>query len=158
MLLDPGKGQLLFRLKDVEMISQLVQGAFPNYTQLIPESSTTRIQLRVQDFLRAARTASIFARDGSGIIRLHMQPGTPGTLQVVARAEEVGEGSADLEAAVEGEEAKIAFNSRYLIDVLGVISEEQVSLEVTTPSSPGMLHPADSDRYTHVIMPMFVQW
>ena len=158
MLLDPDKGQVLFRMKDVEMVSQLIQGAFPNYAQLIPETSTTRTDLAVQEFLRATRTASIFARDGSGIIRLHMLPGEPGTLQVVARAEEVGESTVELEAAVEGEEAKVAFNSRYLMDVLGAISQERVSLEVTTPSSPGMIRPIDSESYVHVIMPMFVQW
>ena len=77
---------------------------------------------------------------------------------MVARGEEVGENNTDLKAEVEGDEAKIAFNSRYLLDVLGVIGEDQVALEVTTPSSPGVLRPVDSDSYVTVIMPMFVQW
>ena len=158
MVLDPGKGQVLFRLKDVEVISQLIQGAFPNYSQLLPQSYTTRADVGVQEFLRAARTASIFARDGAGIIRIHIAPGEPGTLQVAARAEEVGENSTELTTNVEGEEAKVAFNSRYLMDVLGAISEERVAVEVTTPSSPGVLRPSGSDTYVNVIMPMFVQW
>ena len=64
-------------------------------------------------------------------------------------------------AEVEGEEAKVAFNGKYLLDVLGAISEERVFLEVTTPSSPGVLRPVSpvsSDSYVNVIMPMFVQW
>ena len=161
MLLDATKGQVLFRLKDVEVISQLIQGTFPNYAQLLPESYTTRASLPVQEFLRATRTSSIFARDSSGIVRLHVRPGEEGTLQVVARAEEVGENNTDLGAEVEGEEAKVAFNGKYLLDVLGAISEERVFLEVTTPSSPGVLRPVSpvsSDSYVNVIMPMFVQW
>ena len=65
---------------------------------------------------------------------------------------------AKIEAVVEGEEAKIAFNGRYLIDVLGVINEQQVALEITSPSSPGVIRPIGMDNYVHVVMPMFVQW
>ena len=114
--------------------------------------------MSVQDFLRTTRTAAIFARDGSGIVRLHMQPGSPGSVQVLARAEEVGENAAELDAQVEGEEAKIAFSSKYLLDVLGVLRQDEVALEVTTPSSPGVFRPVGSDSYVHVVMPMFVQW
>ena len=71
----------------------------------------------------------------------------------------MGENNTDLGAEVEGEEAKVAFNGKYLLDVLGAISEEKVALEVTTPSSPGVLRPVNSDgSYVNVIMPMFVQW
>ena len=62
------------------------------------------------------------------------------------------------EAAVEGGEGKIAFNSRYLSDVLAVIGERKVALEMTTSSSPGVIKPVDDDQYVHVVMPMFVQW
>ena len=156
--LAPERGQVMFRPKNVEMVSQMIQGTFPNYSQLIPQSYATRAELKVQDFMRAARAAAIFARDGSGIVRLHIQPGSPGVLQVQARVEEVGENVAELDATVEGGEAKVAFNSKYLQDVLGAIDDEQVALEVTTPSSPGVLRPASSDGYVHVVMPMFVQW
>ncbi|GAG38402.1 unnamed protein product, partial [marine sediment metagenome] len=65
--LNPNKSQVLFRLKNVNLVSQLIQGAFPNYSQLIPQSYTTRVIVSVAEFLQATRTASIFARDGSGI-------------------------------------------------------------------------------------------
>ena len=158
ILLAPERGQVLFRLKGTEMVSQLIQGTFPNYGQLIPANYTTRAELRVQEFLRAARSAAIFARDGSGIVRLHIQPGSPGVLEVQARVEEVGENVAEIDATVEGGEAKVAFNSKYLQDVLGAIDTEHVALEVSTPSSPGVLRPANSESYVHVVMPMFVQW
>ncbi len=159
--LNPNKSQVLFRLKNVELISQLIQGTFPNYSQLIPQSSNTKVIVNVADFLRATKTASIFARDGSGIVRLVITPGgemSPGKLSVSARSEEIGDDVGEIDATVEGEEAKIAFNGKYLTDVLSVLSEVQVALETTNPSSPGLIRPVGTDNYTHVVMPMFVQW
>jgi len=159
--INPNKSQALFRLKNTELVSQLVQGAFPNYAQLIPQSYSTRAVVDVAEFLRATKTASIFARDGSGIIRLVIAPGgelTPGKMTVSARSEEVGDDVGEIDAMVEGEEVKIAFNGKYLTDVLGVLGEAQVALEATNPSSPGVIRPVGVDNYIHVVMPMFVQW
>jgi len=158
---NPNKSQALFRLKNIELVSQLVQGTFPNYAQLIPQSYNTRVVVDVAAFLRAAKTASIFARDGSGIVRLVIAPGaelTPGKMTVSARSEEIGDDVGEIDAIVEGEEAKIAFNGKYLVDVLSVLREPQVALETTNPSSPGVIRPVGVDNYIHVVMPMFVQW
>jgi DNA polymerase-3 subunit beta len=158
---NPNKSQALFRLKNIELVSQLVQGTFPNYAQLIPQSFNTRMIVSVAEFLRAAKTASIFARDGSGIVRLVISPGgktAPGKVIVSARSEEVGDDVGEIDATVEGEEAKIAFNGKYLNEVLTVLREPQVALETTNPSSPGVIRPVGVDNYIHVIMPMFVQW
>ncbi|MFC1965662.1 DNA polymerase III subunit beta [Chloroflexota bacterium] len=158
---NPNKSQALIRLKDIELVSQLVQGAFPQYNQLIPQSYNSRAEVDVAEFLRAARTASIFARDGSGIVRLVITAGselTPGKLTVSARSEEIGDDVGEIDAVVEGEESKIAFNGKYLIDVLSVLRESKVALETTNPSSPGVIRPVGVDNYTHVVMPMFVQW
>ncbi len=159
--LNPNKSQVLFRLKSTELVSQLVQGTFPNYSQLIPKSYNTRVMVNVADFLRATKTASIFARDGSGIVRLVVTPGSeanPGRLAVSARSEEIGDDVGEIDATVEGADAKIAFNGKYLTDVLSVLHESQIALEITNPSSPGLLRPVGTDNYTHVVMPMFVQW
>ncbi len=155
------KSQMLFRLKDIELVSQLVQGSFPQYSQLIPQSYNTRAVVDIAQFLRATKTASIFARNGSGIVRLVIAPGgkaTQGKLTIAARSEEIGDDVGEIDAVVEGEEAKIAFNAKYLTDVLSVLHEQQVALEVTTPSSPGVIRPVGVDNYVHVVMPMFVQW
>jgi DNA polymerase-3 subunit beta len=161
IMLNPNKSQVLFRLKNSQLISQLIQGAFPNYNQLIPQSYTTRVIVNVADFLQATKTAAIFARDGSGIVRLMVTPGgelNPGKLSVSARSEEIGENKGEIDATVEGDEAKIAFNGKYLTDVLNVLHETQVALESTSPSSPGLIRPVGADNYQHVVMPMFVQW
>jgi DNA polymerase-3 subunit beta len=159
--LNPNKSQVLFRLKSVELVSQLVQGTFPNYSQLIPKSYNTRVIVNKDDFLRATKTASIFARDGSGIVRLVVTPGSelnPGKISVSARSEEIGDDVGEIDATVEGDDSKIAFNGKYLTDVLSVLKEAQVALETTSPSSPGLIRPVGTDNYTHVVMPMFVQW
>ena len=155
------KSQVLFRLKDAEIVSQLLQGSFPNYSQVIPQSYTTRAVVEISEFLRITKISSIFARDASGIIRLVITPGaelTPGKVTVSAQAEEVGDNVGEIDALIDGEEAKIAFNVKYLADVLSVLTQSQVALEVTTPSSPGTIRPIGVDNYVHVIMPMFVQW
>jgi len=161
IMVNLNKSQALFRLKNAELVSQLVQGTFPQYAQLIPQSYNTRAVVGVAEFLRATKTASIFARDGSGIVRVMIVPGgelTPGKLTISARSEEIGDNVGDIDAVVEGEEAKIAFNGKYLVEVLSVLHEPQVALETTNPSSPGVLRPVGVDNYTHVVMPMFVQW
>jgi DNA polymerase-3 subunit beta len=157
----PSKGQALFRLDNVELVTQLIQGTFPNYSQLVPQAYDTRAVVDLKEFLGAARTASIFARDGSGIIRIQVAAGTEdaeGKLSILSRAEEVGENQGEIDAQVKGPEAKIAFNGRYLSDVLDVLDEAEVALETTTSSSPGVLRPIGNDQYVHVVMPMFVQW
>ncbi len=155
------KSQVLFRLKDAEIVSQLIQGSFPNYSQVIPQSYTTRAVVDISEFLRVTKMSSIFARDASGIVRLVITPGselTPGKVTVSAQAEEVGDNVSEVDALTDGEEAKIAFNVKYLSDVLSVLSQAQVALELTTPSSPGTIRPIGVDNYVHVVMPMFVQW
>ena len=155
------RSQVLFRLKEAEIVSQLIQGSFPNYSQVIPQSYTTRAVVDISEFLRVTKMSSIFARDASGIVRLVVTPGselTPGKITVSAQAEEVGDNVSEVDALTDGEEAKIAFNVRYLSDVLSVLSQAQVALELTTPSSPGTIRPIGVDNYVHVVMPMFVQW
>lgn len=165
MRINPQRTQVLFAMTDIEMTAQLIQGTFPNYNQLIPAEYNTRVVLGVDEFSREARIAAIFARDGSGIIRLQIAPGEggmPGQLTISARADEVGTNDGQLDAQVEGDGSRIAFNSRYLQDVLGILSG-RVALEMTSPSSQGVFRPVDErgapePGYVHVVMPMFVQW
>ena len=159
--LNAQKSQVLFKLKGIEMVSQLIQGAFPNYSQLIPQTYGTKARIDVAEFLRAIKMAAIFARDGSGIARIIVTPGATveaGKITISARADEIGDNVGEIDALVDGEAAKIAFNARYLADVLSVVKQAQVSLEVSTPSNPGVIRPVGVDNYDHVVMPMFVQW
>lgn len=161
VVVNPARSQALFRLKNIELVSQLIRGTFPNYAQLIPRSYATRTVVAIDDFLRATRSASIFARDGSGIVKIQVTPGSelkPGKMTISTRAEELGDNVGEIDALVDGEEAKVAFNVKYLTDVLNVLHDGQVALETTSPSSPVIIRPVGATNYIHVIMPMFVQW
>jgi DNA polymerase-3 subunit beta len=162
MAINAARSQVLFRLKTVEVVATLIQGTFPNYSQLIPQSYASRAEIDMKQFLQETRIAAIFARDGAGIVRLQMEPGegenAVGKLTISARAEEIGDHRGDMDAKLDGEASKIAFNSRYLQDVLSVLESQQVVLETTNPSSPGVIRPLGDERYVHVVMPMFVQW
>ena len=161
LMVTPSRSQIMIHLNNIEVVSQLIQGTFPNYSQLIPQDYTSRAVVDLQEFTRATRAASIFARDGGGIIRLHIAPGSdssPGKISVASRAEESGDNHGDIDASVEGEESKIAFSARYLTEVLGVLGRGEIALETTTASSPGVLKPIGSEDYVHVVMPMIVQW
>jgi len=150
-----------FRLDTSEVVTALVQGTFPDYEKLIPPSYGTKATVDLSSMVQATRAASIFARDGSGIIRIIVSPGEDdggGAVKVISRAEEVGSNENELDAKVEGEETKVAFNSKFLMDVLNVMNGDDVDLETTTPSSPGVFRSGKHEGYTHVVMPMFVQW
>lgn len=153
--------QALFRMANIEVVTQLVQGTFPDYEKIMPVSHTTRADIDLQRIVQATRAASVFARDGSGIIRMVMTPaenGGDGSVAVSSRAEEMGDNKGVVIAKVEGEESKIAFNARFLTDVLNVMRGDDVIVETTTPSSPGLFRSDKLTGYSHVIMPMYVQW
>lgn len=161
IVITPQRSQILFKMKNTEVVSQLIQGTFPNYSQLIPESRDTRVVVSLSELQRATKTAAIFAKDGSGIVRLQVElagSGPSGKLVISSRAEEIGDNEGEIQAEIEGAPGRIAFNSRYLADVLNVIAQEKVALEITTSSSPGLIKASDDDNNIHVVMPMFVSW
>ncbi|MCH7511262.1 MAG: DNA polymerase III subunit beta, partial [Chloroflexi bacterium] len=142
MTFNATRTQALFKLKNIELVAQLLQGTFPNFSQLIPDSHESRAVVDVSEFLRETRIASIFARDGSGIIRIQCIAGeelAPGKMTISARAEEIGDNMGEIDAAVEGDAAKIAFNSKYLQDFLQVLDGGRVALETNGPSKQGVL-------------------
>lgn len=162
MAINANRSQVLFRLPEVEVVATLIQGTFPNYGQLIPQSYATRATIDMRQFLQETRIAAIFARDGAGIVRVQLEPGegsAAGKLTISARAEEIGEHRGDLDVKIEGDASKIAFNSKYLQDVLQALDGvDEVALETTSASSPGVIRPIGDTSYVHVVMPMFVQW
>ena len=141
LMVTPSSNQALCRVGDVEIVTSLIAGNFPDYDRLIPQSYKTRVALNSDEFLRATRTAAVFARDDSHVIRLQMagsEEDAPGCLMVSARAVEVGNNEGRLDVSVEGDDARIAINSKYLIDVLEAIGGD-VAIEITSATSPGVL-------------------
>lgn len=159
MIIPSHRNQVFFHMTDIDLVSQLVDGTFPNYKQIIPKTYTTRTVVNTQDLLKAIRVAFLFARDAANIVRLNIIPngGTEsGRVVISATSAELGDNVNELEASIEGEPIEIAFNAKYLIDVLSVIDAAQVSVETTTPSSPGVFKPVGSSDFIHVIMPMHI--
>jgi DNA polymerase III subunit beta len=157
MVLPSGRGQAVFRLKEAELSSSLIDGTFPDFQPIIPRSYNTHAVLSTAQFLKACKAADIFARQASHSARLTITPGAgsePGKLQVNATAAETGQGETVIDASVEGAAIEIAFNVKYLVDVLTVVNTPNVSLETTGPASPGVIRPVGREDFTHVIMPM----
>jgi DNA polymerase-3 subunit beta len=157
MTLPPNRGQVIFRAKNVELVSQLIEGTFPDYKSIIPTNHTTRSVLSTSAFLHACRAADIFAREAAHSARLRISPGSelePGKVEVFATAAETGSNETVVDATIEGEGIEIAFNVRFLVDVLSVLDAPNVALETTNPSSPGVIRPVGNDDFLHVIMPM----
>ena len=159
MTVAPNRSQVFFRMANIDLVSQLVEGAFPDYKQIIPKSRATHTTVDVAQLLQAVKIASFFARDAANVIRVRITPGDQGMggkLTVLANSAELGDNVTEISAAVEGEAIEIAFNAKYLTEVLSVINTPQVSLETSSPSSPGVMRPVGDPNFVHVIMPMHI--
>lgn len=157
MLLPANRGQVIFRTADLELVSQLIEGTYPDVKGIIPNGYGTRAVLPTSSFLKACRAADIFARESAHSARLRLTPGSdlePGTLEISATAAETGSNEAIVDATIEGDPLEIAFNVRFLIDVLSVVDTPNVALETNTASSPGVMKSVGRDDFLHVIMPM----
>lgn len=154
-----GKSDARGSFHRVELVSQLIDARFPDYHAIVPKSHTTRTTVDTAALLNASRVAYLFARDNANIIRLAVLPGNGDSvskMRLTATSSEMGDNENEIDAMVEGDELEIAFNARYLIDVLGQIDEPQVVLETTQSTRPGTIRPVGmgEDEFLHVIMPM----
>lgn len=156
--LPDGRGQVMFNLNSVVVVSQLIDGTFPDYEAIIPRGYDTMTLAYTDDLLAACRSSEVFAKDSANTARMMIEPSgnptVPGRVIVAGRSQEKGDAEAPLDASVEGTAVEISFNIRYLIDVLSVIAEDQVVIETSGPSAPGVVRPAGRDDFIHVIMPM----
>ena len=153
VVLAGGRNQVLFHLDGIDLVSRLIDGQFPNYQQIVPQSHTTRAVLDREELLRAVRPAALIAHESANIVKLQIgADGEPGI--TVSASAEVGDHVGQVEAAVEGDGTTIAFNARYLADVLTNVAAEQFALELNGPLSPGVFKPVGDDRYIHVVMPV----
>ncbi len=154
----PGRSQVMFHLEAVDMVSQLIDGKFPDYEQIIPRTHSTVTQVYSLELLRACKYVDTFAREAANTIRVKIVPGdtnaVPGQMVVAAQSQEKGDNQWPLDASVDGPGLEVSFNVRYLLDVLNVIGEEQVVLETNGASSPGVLKPLGRQDFVYVVMPM----
>ncbi|MFZ5853716.1 MAG: DNA polymerase III subunit beta [Chloroflexota bacterium] len=153
IVLAPARNQVLFHLDGVDLVSRLIDGQFPNYQQVIPAGHTTRAVVDREELLKAVRLAALIASESANIVKLQVGvEGEPGV--VVSANAEVGDNEGRVEAQVEGDGTTIAFNARYLTDVLQNVAAEQFAIELNGPLSPGVFRPVGEERYVHVVMPV----
>jgi DNA polymerase III subunit beta len=158
MVLPKGRGQVVFRVKDVEVVSQLIDGTFPDYQQIIPRSYKSRTLVSTSSLLKACKQAEIFAREGSNVARFNIKTAQgemqPSEVEISATSEETGKNETIVEATVDGGGLLIAFNVKFLREALEVIRTPNVALETSAPNAPGVVRPVGDDQFLHVIMPM----
>ncbi len=169
-------GEAMFRIgDDIEMITQLIAGTYPDYKSLVPENADSTMTIPVEGIAQLARSMQVIAREGSAIVRMVASDiEGQGRLTLSANAEDLGNSQGSLDIDLEGEEGKIAFNVRFLSDLVnhsqGGTSNpvetdgdstpvaENLILSITTPSSPAVFRHSSHPGFTHVVMPMYVQW
>ena len=157
MVLPKGRGQVVFRMKEVELVSQLIDGTFPDFEQIIPRAFKSRTILSTPALLKACKQAEIFAREGSNVARFNIKTSgelEPGSVEISAQSEETGSNETVVAATIDGVGLLIAFNVKYLREVLEVIKSPNVALETSAPNAPGVVRPVGDDNFLHVIMPM----
>ena len=158
MVVPKGRGQVVFRVKDAELVSQLIDGTFPDYQQIIPRSYKSRTLVSTASLLKACKQAEIFAREGSNVARLDIKAAQgemePSEVEISATSEETGKNETIVEATVDGSGVLIAFNVKYLREALEIIKTPNVALETSAANAPGVIRPVGEDDFLHVIMPM----
>jgi DNA polymerase-3 subunit beta len=153
IVLAHSRNQLLFHVEGIDLVTRLIDGQYPNYQSVLPASHATRAVLDREELLRAVRPAALIAHESANIVKLGVGLEGDPAITVSANAE-VGDHIGRVEAAVEGDGTTIAFNARFLADVLTNVDAEQFALELNGPLSPGVFRPIGDDRYVHVVMPL----
>ncbi len=147
------ENQVKFVIAGVEIVSRLIEGQFPNYEQVIPKESTKKLEISTSEFSAATKRVSILASEKSNSVRYKF---SKGKVVISANTPDMGEAKEDFEIPYNDEEMQIAFNSKYVLDVLKNIGTENMFLELTQPLNPGVFKPTNEADYLCVIMPMRV--
>lgn len=156
----PNQTQLFVTVPDITFMTRLIDGTFPDLKQIIPRDWSTRTVVGRESLLDATRRAAIFARSNNDVVKFEIVPPGEdediGRLTVTANAADTGDNRDDVDAQIEGGTLQVAFNGRYLNDLLSVLKSSSVALELSGPNSAGVFKPIERDDYVHVIMPMVI--
>lgn len=144
--------QVLFKISEVELVTRLIEGTYPDYRKLIPQNFATEAVLKRADFVNITKVSSLFARESAGSVTIHLDP-QANTVSIRSIASQLGENTASAEAQVTNG-GSITLNSKYLLDALGTLSGNEVRLRFNGKLEPCILQDAASDDYIHVIMPL----
>jgi DNA polymerase-3 subunit beta len=145
-----GAHRAAFLGENASLVTQLIEGQYPNYQRVIPQEYTRRWVLMVEEFRDALRRAYLIAKSNANKVYLR----TEGEKLVITAQGDAGEAKEAVDLVREGDDLEIAFNAKYLLDVLDVLESEGVAVELTEALRPAVFKPADRTDYLCVIMPM----
>ncbi len=145
------KNQIFFGAGKIKITSRLIEGQFPNYQQVIPKDSKTKLHLSVSDLSLVLKRINLFAKENNNKILLKT---TPSGVLVTTDTTQYGVGEVELKTKAEGEPNEIALNSQFLLDVLGNIGVSDVVIELGDKTSPAIVRASGKDDYVHIIMPL----
>jgi DNA polymerase III subunit beta len=160
MTITPGGGQVLFHTEDIDLVTRVIDGKYPDIERVIPQQYTTRTLVDTSELAKAIKVASLFANASASIVRLTIEPGgdlAPGRINISANAAEVGNNSSIVDGMVHGEGNKIALNVRFLQEAINAIKTAQIAIETQTEQQPAVFRPVGVDGYIHIVMPMMVR-
>ncbi len=144
------QNQIIFKIGLSELSSRLIEGQFPAWEKIIPLKFKNRTVIDRNEFLKAVKLASIFAKDAANIVKIQT---SKNSLKLSSETKELGFQETELEAEVEGEEIIIAFNSKFLIDALSATSSSQITIEFSGNLSAALIKPI-GEEVEYIIMPV----
>jgi DNA polymerase-3 subunit beta len=152
------RGQVVVLAADQMVTSRTLEGTYPNYRQLIPDSFSRTIDLDRRAFISALERIAVLADQHNNVVRIATEPAT-GLVQISADAQDVGSGSESLPAEINGDAVQIAFNVRYVLDGLKAMDCDRVRLSCNAPTTPAILTPANDDHpgLTYLVMPVQIR-
>lgn len=147
--------QISFQLSGIYLVSRLIQGQFPDYRQVIPKKSLTKLVASTRGFLEAAERAAIVASGSANVTKFELKASR---LHLVAQTPDVGSVDEVLEVEAKGaEKTQVSFNIRLIIDVLKVLKSEKVVVELSEALSPGVFRPEEETDFLYIVMPIRTQ-
>ena len=145
----PGN-QVVFRAGETVLSSRLIDGQFPNYKQLLPESFEHEVRLPREELLEACRRISRLAQRNAPLKMAFAE----GELTIAAETPDVGDAAEGMPAPFSGEPLEIAFNPQYVIEGIDSIETDEVLFQLTSPLRPGLLRPSGDEDFCYLVMPI----
>jgi DNA polymerase-3 subunit beta len=146
--------QVSFAFADSVLSSRVLEGEFPDFEKILPKESTLTAEVDREDFLRAVKLASVFARDSANIVKLEMKKNS---LKVSAESSQSGRQESNVEAKTAGEGLEIAFNYKFLEEFLHSTSGGTVKMSFSGANAPAVLTDPNDKDYLHLVMPVRIQ-
>lgn len=144
--------QVLFKVGDVELVTRLIEGNYPDYRKLIPKSFTSTATLKRSDFINITKVSSLFARESAGSVTINLEE-AESQVSIRSIASQIGENTASATASIKGD-GTITLNSRYVLDALNALNGDEATIGFNGKLEACVISDAKATDYTHVIMPL----